>query len=121
MTRSMQQHEDYGQLMDQASVAIRDRNEEALVALTEESSRLCQDIQNVWSDVLTSLEVRAFDDSDHPDVEELSQAVQESLEKLHATQDALALWGEELGTSLRSIQQGRTAIRGYTSGTNQGS
>ena len=117
MSRIMiERHQAYGDLMDQVSDAIRDRNEEALSTLTDESDGIIHAMQDAWSDVLARVEAHPFDSNRDGEIRRLTQSVERALDKVRTTQKELAQWGSELGTSLGTVNQGRNALRGYAIG-----
>ena len=118
MIRSMiEQHQAYGDLMDRVSNAIRDRNEDVLLLLTDEGDRVVHDMQDVWSDVLARVEASPLEPDRDAEIGRLAQSVEQSLDKVRTAEKELAQWGIELGASLSTVGQGRNALRGYAMGT----
>jgi hypothetical protein len=133
----IERHQAYGDLMDQVSDAIRDRNEEALSTLTDESERIIHAMQDAWSDVLaraegpapgpasrvgrvegpaSRVEAHPFDIDRDGEIGRLAKSVERALDKVRTAEKELAQWGSELGTSLGTVNQGRNALRGYAIG-----
>ena len=118
MTNSMiERHQAYGDLMERVSDAIRDRNEEALSALTDESEGIVHAIQDAWSDILARVEAQPFDSNRNGEIGRLTTSVEQALDKVRTAEKKLAQWGSELGASLGTVSQGRNALRGYAIGT----
>jgi len=112
----LEQQQEYAGLMDRASTAIRDRNEDVLSTLTAESERIIHAMQRAWSDVLARVEACPSHSDREGEIRRLTQSVEQSLDKAHNTQHALAQWRREIGTSLGVVNQGRIAVRGYAIG-----
>ena len=109
-------HQAYGDLMDRVSDAIRDRNEEVLSTLTDESDGIIHAMQDAWSDVLARVEAQPFASNRDGEIGRLAQSVERALDKVRTAEKELSQWGRELGTSLCTVNQGLISLRGSALG-----
>lgn len=111
MHRLASGYQAFGLLMDRGQAAIEAEDVEALEAVSLESARVLEEMQEVWT---AAAEAAGGDPSvDAAALESLRAVMQEALRRSQDNHTRIAAWQERTRCSLQTVARGARATAGY--------